>query len=67
MNTWKDIFDVPGEHPVKSSIKEHNDDGHDEAVAFSIFWTLFDVVPLNTDALLLILGKVVTAIAKGHT
>lgn len=67
MNTWKDILNVPGEHPVEGSIKEHHEDGHDEGVAFSLFRTLVDVVPVNADALLLELGKVLTAIAKGHT
>lgn len=67
MNTWKDILNVPGEHPVQNSIEEHHDDGHDEGVAFSLFWILVDVVPLNTDALHLVLGKVLAAIAKGHT
>lgn len=67
MNTWEDILNVPGEQPVKSSIKEHHDDGHDEGVALSLLWTGADVVPLNTDALLLILGEVLAAVAKGHT
>ena len=65
--TWKDVLDVPGEHPVKRSIKEHHDDGHDEGVAVSLLRALVDVVPLNTDALLLVLGKVLAAVAEGHT
>lgn len=67
MPTWKDVLDVPGEHPVQHSVEEHHDDGHSEGVGFSIRWTLVDVVPLNTDALLLVLGKGFAAVAEGHT
>lgn len=67
MSTWKDILDVPGEKAVNCSINEHHDDGHYEGVVISLFWTAVDVVPLNADALHLVLGKVLTAVAKGHT
>lgn len=65
--TWKDILDVPGEQPVNNSVDEHHEDGHDEGVAVSLFWTHVDVVPLDSDALLLVLGKGLAAVAEGNT
>ena len=67
MSTWKDVLNVPGEDPVYEGITEHHDDGQLERVAFTHFGTLVDVVPLNPDALLLVLGEVLAAVAEGHT
>lgn len=64
--TWEDVFDVPGEGPVQSGVEEHHDDGQRESVGLAFLWTLVHVVPLNPDALLLIFGKVLAAVAKGH-
>lgn len=65
--TWKDILNVPGEHPVNSSVDEHHKDGHDEGVAVSLFWTQVDVVPLDSNALLLVLGKGLAPVAESNT
>lgn len=53
--TWEDALYVPGEYPVQQGIDEHHDDGQQEGVLLSLLWALVQVVPLDANALLLVL------------
>ena len=67
VSTWEDVLNVTGECPVKQCVKHHHEDGHPEAVTHPLLWAVGHVVPLDAHALLLVLGKVLAAVAKGHT
>lgn len=64
--TRKHCFDVPGSDGVNEGvhIKHHYRDG--EAVGVSFHRADVDVVPLDPQALLFILRKVLAAEAEGH-
>lgn len=64
--TWEDALYVPGEDPVQQGIDEHHDDGQQEGVAIPLRRALVQVVPLDANALLLVLWEVFAAVAKGH-
>lgn len=66
LNTWEDALNVPGEHPVQNGINQHHNNGQDEGVLVPLFGTLADVGPLDADALLFVLGKLLTAEAESH-
>ena len=66
MSTWKHILDVPSEKPVQEGVDQHHEDGHVEAVALSVLRAPAHVAPLDPDALLLVLGEVLTAVPEGH-
>ncbi len=60
-------LDVPGEYPVNEGVEQHHEDGDDEGVAVVLLRTDPDVAPLNADALLFILGEILTAVSERHT
>ena len=64
--TWEDVLDVAGERPVQQRVQQHHEDGDQEAVARPLFRTLCYVGPLDAQALLLVLGEVLAAVAEGH-
>lgn len=64
--TWKDTLNVPCEDPVQQGVDEHHDNGQQEGVGIALLWALVQVVPLDANALLLVLGEVFATVAKGH-
>lgn len=64
--TWEDALYVPGEDPIQQGVEKHHDDGQQQGVATPLFRTLAQVMPLDSDTLLLVLGEVFAAVAKGH-
>lgn len=66
VHTWEDVLDVPGEQPVKGGVEQHHDDGDDEGVPLALLRALEDVGPLDPDALLLVLRKVLAAVPERH-
>ena len=64
---WEHCLDVPGQEAIDESIHEHHDDDvhHGEVVA--CHGAVPDVVPLYPHSLLLKLGNLKAAKAKGNT
>lgn len=64
--TWEDVVEVPGKDGVEYSIQGHHRDGGEEGVLIPLQRAGLDVVPLQTQTLLLITGQVLCPKAKRH-
>lgn len=64
--TWEDRFNVPSHDSIEEGIKQHHDSWCGDAKAIFFQWALKEVVPLNTNSLLLKERKVLTTETKGY-
>lgn len=64
--TWEDVIQIPGQDGVEDSIKPHHEDGGEEGVGVFLQRAGHDVVPLQTQTLLLIPRQVLCPEAEGH-
>lgn len=64
--TWEDRFNVPGHDSIQESIKQHHDSRCGDAKAIFFQRALKEVVPLNTNSLLLKQRKVLATKTKGY-
>lgn len=64
--TWEDRFNVPGHDSIQEGIKQHHDSWRGDAKAIFFQWALKEVVPLNTNSLLLEQCKVLATKTKGY-
>lgn len=64
--TREDIVQVPGQHSVQHSVQAHHADGGEEGELVPLQRTGLDVVPLQTQALLLVPRQVLRPKAKRH-
>lgn len=64
--TWKHSLDVPGEDSVQEGVEVHHDDGGAEAEVILLQRTRHQVLPLDTDSLLLKQSEVLAAEPERH-
>lgn len=64
--TWENIIQIPCQGSIEDSIEGHHEDGHEEREGVFLQRTGLNVVPLQTQTLLLIPWKVLCPKAKGH-
>lgn len=64
--TWKHGFKVPCQDSVQEGVKVHDDDGGAEAEVILLQWAGHQVLPLDTDSLLLKQGEVLAAESERH-
>lgn len=64
--TWKNGLEVPSEDAVQEGVEVHEADGDPQAEVVLLQRTRHQILPLNTDPLLLKQSKVLAPKAKGY-